>query len=53
MLTCSEACQKIKNVDKNVQRLESEENLPIISPRAPSTFKFKAVVKHLKVDDIV
>ena len=39
MPTCSEACRMIIFVDKNVQRLESEDNQPIISPRAPKTNK--------------
>lgn len=38
MSTCSEISRmtKIYQVERNVQRLESEECLPIISPRAPS-----------------
>jgi hypothetical protein len=36
MPTCSEAYRMTyKKVDKNVQRLESEDNLPINFPRAP------------------
>ena len=35
MPTCSEACRMILFVDKNVQRLEGEDNQPIIPPRAP------------------
>ena len=35
MPICSEACRKKNKVDMNVQRLGSEDFLPITSPRVP------------------
>ena len=54
MPTCSQACKMIpltsnKAVYTKVQRLENEENLPIISPRAPSN----SYMFYIRVDDIV
>ena len=46
MLTCSEVYRMNNKVDINVQRLDSEDILLIIYPRAPDNF-------YMKVDDIV
>lgn len=40
MLICSEVYQMKKKVGINVQRLDSEDFLPIIYPRAPNSFWF-------------